>query len=361
MKVFISWSGPRSRRIAETLHHWLPYIIQPVKPFMSSGDIRKGTRWGDVLAQELEETKYGIVCVTQQNMLSPWLNFEAGALSKTLSNAAGHACVSPMVGHACVSPVLFGVEPAKLVGPLSQFQTTEFAEDGKEILGLVRSINQTLPRELRVPCDILECTFHTWWAKLCPAIKKAMQSKSGETEETETGLEWLYSVADFAALEGRGESESVMVINPEPLKDWYLLKETVRANLANGVRYDFIVPCGQLSVLRELIQKEVSQHAGVFDQSKVCIRSMPEEKYNTQAATHYRLLRFKCGKEPHVRVFFEIPVGPCGYWAEASGAAVDNFEMRFNDMAGHANPQPLYASVQPNGLLHPDAVAPKQG
>src|ERR1044071_5264985 len=131
MKVFISWSGMRSRRIAEQLHHWLPYIIQPLRPFLSSGDIRKGVRWGDVLKQELHDTRYGIVCVTQQNMMSPWLNFEAGALSNK-------------AGHASVSPVLFGVEPAKLTGPLSQFQTTAFAEGGKEMLELVSSINQNL-------------------------------------------------------------------------------------------------------------------------------------------------------------------------------------------------------------------------
>jgi hypothetical protein len=50
MKVFISWSGQQSRDIAIELRRWLPYIIQPIKPFLSSGDIRSGKRWSDVLA-----------------------------------------------------------------------------------------------------------------------------------------------------------------------------------------------------------------------------------------------------------------------------------------------------------------------
>ena len=53
MKVFISWSGENSHKVATALHDWLPYIIQAVKPFMSSGDILKGERWTDVLAREL--------------------------------------------------------------------------------------------------------------------------------------------------------------------------------------------------------------------------------------------------------------------------------------------------------------------
>src|ERR1044072_2546534 len=127
-KVFISWSGPKSYELASQLSKWLPYIIQSIKPFISSGNIRKGVRWADVLAEELKETHYGIVCITRQNIMSPWLNFEAGALSK-------------LVGQSYVSPLLCGVEPSRLEGPLSQFQATVFDEQkdekGADIFALV--------------------------------------------------------------------------------------------------------------------------------------------------------------------------------------------------------------------------------
>ncbi len=44
MKVFISWSGKRSRALAEAFRDWLPNDTQAIKPWMSDVDIDKGTR-----------------------------------------------------------------------------------------------------------------------------------------------------------------------------------------------------------------------------------------------------------------------------------------------------------------------------
>src|SRR3954469_2311912 len=80
MKIFLSWSGKTSREVAQAFHDWLPFVIQAVKPFISTGDIDKGKRWTDVLASELNETGYGILIVTPDNLDKPWLHFEAGAI-----------------------------------------------------------------------------------------------------------------------------------------------------------------------------------------------------------------------------------------------------------------------------------------
>lgn len=86
MKVFLSWSGDRSKAVAEALHSWLPRVLQAVEPWTSFDNIERGARWAPELAQVLEETRFGILCLTPENLLSPWLLFEAGALSKTLDN-----------------------------------------------------------------------------------------------------------------------------------------------------------------------------------------------------------------------------------------------------------------------------------
>jgi hypothetical protein len=62
MKVFISWSGARSRHVADSLAEFLTDVIQAVKPFMSGHDLEAVTRWPLRLMSELEKTDFGILC-----------------------------------------------------------------------------------------------------------------------------------------------------------------------------------------------------------------------------------------------------------------------------------------------------------
>src|SRR6266403_3949719 len=87
MKVFISWSGPISNKVAVLLRDWLPSVIQAVEPYVSSEDIDKGARWSTDIAKELEAAHFGILCITPDNISAPWINFEAGALSKALDKS----------------------------------------------------------------------------------------------------------------------------------------------------------------------------------------------------------------------------------------------------------------------------------
>lgn len=87
MKVFISWSGERGKAIAEIVYAWLPSVIQAVKPFFSPDDIAKGARWSSEVGSELEACQVGIVIVTRESLTSPWIMFEAGALSKNVGKS----------------------------------------------------------------------------------------------------------------------------------------------------------------------------------------------------------------------------------------------------------------------------------
>ena len=127
MKVFISWSGTRSKKVALIFRDWLPTVIQALEPFVSSEDIEKGARWNTDIAQELKESSFGLICVTKDNLTAPWLNFEAGALSKSIDNSY-------------VAPLLFDVKPSELKGsPISQFQATSFNEE--DMKRLIETLN----------------------------------------------------------------------------------------------------------------------------------------------------------------------------------------------------------------------------
>ena len=64
MKVFISWSGERSKQVAVAIREWLPMILQYVEPWMSEADISAGDRWSVELSKQLEESGFGIICLT---------------------------------------------------------------------------------------------------------------------------------------------------------------------------------------------------------------------------------------------------------------------------------------------------------
>ncbi|AZC81786.1 toll/interleukin-1 receptor domain-containing protein [Pseudomonas chlororaphis] len=126
MKVFISWSGKRSKALAIALKDWIPLILQYAKPWVSDKDISGGDRWAQAVSSELETSNFGILCITPENLTSEWILFEAGALSKSMLDAK-------------VIPLLWGLELSDLSGPLAQFQALKVDQNG--MLSVAKAIN----------------------------------------------------------------------------------------------------------------------------------------------------------------------------------------------------------------------------
>lgn len=173
MKIFISWSGDLSNKIAMVLREWLPCVLQTLEVYVSSEDIDKGTRWSSDIAAELESSSFGIICVTPDNLNAPWIHFEAGALSK-------------IVEKSYVCPILFGVKKSEVKGPLLQFQLT--ACEKEDIKKLVYTINSACQSEL-LETKILDRVIDMWWPRLEEDLNKLLeelkvQQKSGKKEVT---------------------------------------------------------------------------------------------------------------------------------------------------------------------------------
>lgn len=165
MKVFISWSGNKSHHVALVFRDWLPSVIQSIKPYVSSEDIDKGARWSTDIATELENSTFGILCVTKDNINAPWLSFEAGALSKTMDKSF-------------VSPFLFDIKRSEVDGPILQFQSTIFQKE--DIHKLLKSLNKACG-EASIPEVMLNKAFEVWY----PTLEEELNKIKGIQDETE--------------------------------------------------------------------------------------------------------------------------------------------------------------------------------
>lgn len=161
MKVFISWSGEVSHAVALGLKEWLPNVIQALEPFVSSEDIAKGGRWLAKINAELEGAQFGVICLTPQNLQSPWVLFEAGALSVRFAEGR-------------VAPLLIGLSSVNVTPPLSQFQATE--PERNQMLKLVQDINMCL-EDKPLPKERLERAFEHHWTDI-DAILRAQIAKA---------------------------------------------------------------------------------------------------------------------------------------------------------------------------------------
>lgn len=178
MKLFVSWSGEYSRKVAEVLKFWIPSVIQSVEVFYSPDDIGKGENWSNRLSKELEECNFGIICLTPENVSAPWIHFEAGSLAKSMDSR--------------VSALMLGINTSDVKGPLSRFQNTRFEE--KDFNKLIRSINETTESPLNT--EILQYIFDIMWPHLkekVEAIQKEMSEalsvtaqKDGEASVSES-------------------------------------------------------------------------------------------------------------------------------------------------------------------------------
>lgn len=169
-RVFLSWSGEPSRSVAIALKHWLPNVLPVLQPWISHEDIHAGDRWSDEVARALAGTDFGIICVTEVNLASPWLNFEAGAVATSLQSGR-------------VFPYLVQLPTSLVHGPLAQFQGAAADREGtlKLLLGMARLLTP--------PADsaTVKASFEQEWPGL-----EALLSQLPEASEqlASEGYEW---------------------------------------------------------------------------------------------------------------------------------------------------------------------------
>ena len=196
MKVFISWSGKRSKALANAIKEWIPDIVQHADPWVSDKDISAGERWAQKIAGELESSNFGILCITPENLSSEWILFEAGALSKAMQDAK-------------VIPLLFGLELSELTGPLQQFQALKVDEQG--MIETLKAINNASENK----------TKETTIENLVPQLWSSLQDKLDaipDIAETEKHMRPQSEIMEDLVSQVRGLNGRMRDFDPEMME-----------------------------------------------------------------------------------------------------------------------------------------------
>lgn len=184
MRVFIGWSGSRSRLVAGGLKSLLEYTFEGIDVFVSDY-IEPGDTWGPRLQSELEQSQFGILCLTAENFDAPWLLFEAGAMAKKFESSSSR-----------VVPYLIDTLPeAARRSPLAQFQQVRADREGT--LSIVKLINAL--RASPQGSDRLSRIFNGGWSEFEQTMK-ALPAEEGRRHDARSDREILESILEQVGL-----------------------------------------------------------------------------------------------------------------------------------------------------------------
>jgi hypothetical protein len=105
-------------------------------------------------------------------MAAPWINFEAGALGKSIDKSN-------------VSPLLFRLKKSELHGPLLQFQSTVVERD--DVYKLMLSLNGACAED-KLELARLERAFDVWWPTLENELKNIPEEREASGESAQLQL-----------------------------------------------------------------------------------------------------------------------------------------------------------------------------
>jgi hypothetical protein len=146
--IFLSWSKESGRQLATALGRLFEGTLPSAEAFISTEDIESGAPWDVVIDAKLKLASFGVICVTADNISSPWLNYEAGALATRLEGRT--------------APYLLGLEPDAIKPyPFSRLQAVR--SDRRGTCRLVEDVNRHLGEAISIPIDRVHRLFGKCW------------------------------------------------------------------------------------------------------------------------------------------------------------------------------------------------------
>lgn len=165
-KMFISWSGPLGRQIAEELKEQI-LDDSGIFAWVSSQNIGAGEPFFTEIDRAAKECDMAIGCITPGAARRPWINFEFGLLYGRLKN---------------FKILLF---EEQLDGPLQHIQSL----NGLDKDDLLRLLETLIPDHARVQRH-LDRVFENWKG----SVRKALESREGHIKLSATAMSIFDSV-----------------------------------------------------------------------------------------------------------------------------------------------------------------------
>lgn len=187
MKLFLSWSGERSHRVAELIGDWISGVIQQIEPWISS-EMDRGSVWFPEIGKALDSVNNGIVCLTRENLNAPWILFEAGALARNF-------------GSNRVCTFLIDVKPSDVSDPLAQFNHTAPTKDS--MFQLAKTLNERL-NEGKLSDVKLQKEFDLHWDLFESEFEKIIdETQEGKKPPRKSDREILNDIVDMLQIVSR--------------------------------------------------------------------------------------------------------------------------------------------------------------
>lgn len=163
LSVFISWAGDQAGHLARGFHDYFPDVVNMVELFLSDRNIDKGSPWQEVLTGRIRASSCAIVCLTTDSLKSPWVAFEAGAISR--------AADGPEDAKSRIWTYLLGLDERDLLlSPYAAYQASHATKE--ETFRLLASINRLSPDP--VSADALKRRFEgSFWPHFSNVIEEA--------------------------------------------------------------------------------------------------------------------------------------------------------------------------------------------
>jgi hypothetical protein len=120
VRVFLSWSGERSKALAMALEESIGTLSDRIEPWISD-ELEPGVEWASALIPQIQQARFAILCLTNRNMTAPWIAFETGAYY-----------TSPL--REGVIPFLLDIDADELPFPIGLFQSLKADWKGTKAL-----------------------------------------------------------------------------------------------------------------------------------------------------------------------------------------------------------------------------------